>query len=238
MLRRRFLLLPLFALGACAREGTRPRTSDGSFEPGHLAKNDIDRVVEAHQREIFVTLRVLAEKLYRRNPREWRRGGDETLDAALARIFTTEHEWKFPALEGRRGTQAIQLAFRDDFRGDRVLAFISGLGSMIQTAFREKTEFFMLDDLDAQALYNAARNVEIAVWKLSSGRTPSGELYLLSNEMSGSVINLSFEREFGKVIAGLDILSKVVSSKQNRAVTKVIQSLATAVFLPIPIPIR
>ena len=235
MLRRRFLTLPLIVLAGCASEGTRPQHSDGSFKPGQLAKGDIDRVVEAHQREVFQNLRVLAEKLYRRNPREWRKGGDETIDAALARIFTVDHQWKFAALEGRRGTQAIQLAFRDEYQGDRVLAFIGGMGSMIQTAFRDKTEFFILDDLDGQALYNAARNVEIAVWKLSNGKTPSGELYLVSNEASGPVVNLSFEREFGKVIASLDILSKIVSDKQNRAVSKVIQSLATAVFLPIPI---
>jgi hypothetical protein len=47
------------------------------------------------------------------------------------------------------------------------------------------------------------------------------------------VQNLSFEREFGKLINSLDVLSKIVASKNDRTVTKVIQSLATAVFLPI-----
>ena len=61
----------------------------------------------------------------------------------------------------------------------------SGLGSMIQAAFNDKTELFLLDDLDPQRLYNAARNVEIAVWKLSNARDPRGELYLLSNEAAG-----------------------------------------------------
>jgi hypothetical protein len=44
---------------------------------------------------------------------------------------------------------------------------------------------------------------------------------------------LSFEREFGKVIASLDVLSKIAADKQNRTVAKAIQTLATAVFLPI-----
>jgi hypothetical protein len=104
---------------------------------------------------------------------------------------------------------------------------------MIQRAFNDKVEFFLLDDLDPQRLYNAARNVEIAVWKLSNAQTPGGELYLLSNELSGPVRNLSFEREFGKVIASLDVLSKIAADKENRTVVKAIQSLATAVFLPI-----
>ncbi len=104
---------------------------------------------------------------------------------------------------------------------------------MIQTAFQDKTEFFVLDDLDPQSLYNAARNVEIAVWKLSNDRTAQGEPYLLSNEGAGPAPNLSFEREFGKVIGSLDVLSKIVADKTDRTVVKVIQSLATAVFLPI-----
>ena len=45
--------------------------------------------------------------------------------------------------------------------------------------------------------------------------------------------NLSFERDSGKVIASLDVLSKISADKNNRTVVKVIQSLATAVFLPI-----
>ena len=99
--------------------------------------------------------------------------------------------------------------------------------------FDDKTEFFVLDDLHPQGLYNAARNVEIAVWKLSNARTPQGELYLLSNDGAGPVQNLSFEREFGKVIASLDVLSKIVADKENRTVIKMIQSVTTAVFLPI-----
>ena len=143
-----------------------------------------------------------------------------------------------PALVARAKTEIERIivrtnALRENFQGDRVLAFVAGLGSMIQTAFHDKTEFFVLDDLEPQGLYNAARNVEIAVWKLSNARTAHGELLLLSNEGAGAVRNLSFEREFGKVIAGLDVLSKIVADKDNRAVVKIIQSLATAVFLPI-----
>ena len=45
--------------------------------------------------------------------------------------------------------------------------------------------------------------------------------------------NLSFEREFGKVIGLLDFLSKVVADKHGRAVTRLTQSIATAAFLPV-----
>ncbi len=223
----------LLLLAACASHGTVPaKSANNGFDPSQLAKTDIDRVVETHQQEIFVNLRLLTEKLYRRNPREWRKSGQSSLETAVARIFDGDHEWKFTELEGKRGTDAIYLAFHSDYQGDRVLAFVAGLASMIQIAFHDKTEFFVLDDLDAQALYNAARNVEIAVWKLSNARNVQGELFLLSNEGAGAAPNLSFEREFGKIIGSLDVLSKIVADKTNRTVVKIIQNLATAFFLP------
>ena len=155
------------------------------------------------------------------------------MEQALGRIFERPHRWHLAELDGKRGAAAIQLAFEETFRGDRVVAFVAGLAGMIQAAFQDKTELFLLDELDPQSLYNVARNVEIAVWKLSNTRTPRGELYLLSNAASGPVANLSFEREFGKVIGSLDVLSKIVADKTDRTVVKVIQSVATAVFLPV-----
>jgi hypothetical protein len=222
-------------LTACASNNrTLPATSsDTAFRATHLAKTDIDRVAEAQQREIFANLRLLTQKLYRRNPRELQKSGQASVAAGVSRIFEARHEWKFPELRGSRDTHAIHLAFREDYQGDRVLAFIAGVASMIQTAFNDKTEFFVLDELDPQALYNAARNIEIAVWKLSTSRTAQRQLFLLSNEAGGAVQNLSYEREFGKMIGSLDVLSKIVADKNNRRIVKVVQTLATAVFLPI-----
>ena len=220
----------MLLLSACVAQRTVPSTSAGTgFSPRQLVKTDIDRVAEAQQREIFANLKVLAEKLYRRNPRELRKSGSPTLADGVARIFDGNHQWRFPELRGARDVHAIHLAFRDDYQGDRVLAFVAGLASMIQTAFNDKTEFFFIDDLDPQRIYNASRNVEIAVWMLSNKRSSVGALHLLSNEGA----NLSYEREFGKIIGNLDVLSKVIADKENRTIVKVVQSLATAVFLPI-----
>jgi len=124
------------------------------------------------------------------------------------------------------------IALHPEYRGDRVRAYVVGLASMVQTALGDREEFFLLDDLDAQHIYNAARNVEIAAWKLGSARDAAGNLLLLSNEM-GAVNNLSFEREFGRVIGLLETLSDVVEEKTERSVTRVVQNLATAVFLPV-----
>jgi hypothetical protein len=235
VLKRFVLLVSVLLVSACGSRGTVPSTTAGAaFSPGQFAKGDIDRVAEAQQREIFANLKLLTDKLYRRNPRELRKSGYASRGEGVARIFEGNHQWRFAELRGVRDAQAIQLAFRDDYQGDRVLAYAAGLASMIQTAFNNKTEFFILDDLDAQRLYNAARNVEIAVWKLSTNRSAQGQLFLLSNEAAGPVHNLSYEREFGKIIGSLDVLSKIAADKSNRTVVKVVQSLATAVFLPLP----
>ena len=223
----------LALLPACTSHRTAPATPDGSFRLSHFAKSDLDRVTETHQQEVFASLRLLAEKLYRRNPRELRKSGQKSVEAGVARIFERHHGWQFEDIQYQRGARAIQLAFREDFQGDRVLAYVVGLSSMIQAAFNDKTEFFIVDDVEPQALYNAARNVEIAVWKLSNARNAQGELLLLSNDGAEQNPNLSFERQFGKVIASLDVLSKVLSGRYNRTIVKVVQSLATAVFLPI-----
>ena len=233
MLKNVVILVCGCTLAACANQATVPPTSSPGFSASQLVKTDIDRVAEAHQREVFANLRLLAEKLYRRNPRELKKSGHTTIAAGVARIFERQHAWHLPELQSRRGTQAIHLAFQESYRGDRVLAFVAGLGGMIQTAFQDKTEFFVLDDLDPQSLYNAARNIEIAIWKLSTTRTGQGELYLLSNDGAGPIANLSFEREFGKMIGSLDVLAKIIADKTDRTVVKMIQSIATAVFLPI-----
>ncbi|HUW37355.1 MAG TPA: hypothetical protein VMV91_08470 [Rhodocyclaceae bacterium] len=228
-------LLPLaivaLTLAACASTQTSGVVGSG-FDPSQLAQTDIDRVAEADRDEVFTSLRLLAEKLYRRNPREWKKGGSADIDAALARLFDPTAAWRFPELAGSSGSDAIVLAFREDYRGDRVLALIAGLSGMIQNAFNDKTEFYMTDELDPQKLYNAARNVEIAVWRLSHARDPGGELLLLSNE-AHEPQNLSFEREFGKIIGDLDLLSRIVADQSLRTIVKVIQSLASAVFLPV-----
>ena len=75
--------------------------------------------------------------------------------------------------------------------------------------------------------------MEVAVWKLGTARDPSGQLYLLSNSMSGEVVNLSFERLFGKLIGELDMMATIVAEETNRTIRTVVHELATAVFLPI-----
>lgn len=235
--RRIVLALLAVALAGCTASGSAPKAGRlPGYAPQHLLKNDLNRVAESHQQQIFASLRRLAVKLYKRNPREWRKSGADSLETAVARIFDEPHHWRLETLGYRRDLDALRVALHPEFRGDRVQAYVVGLGSMVQTAFGDREEFYVLDALAAQPLYNAARNVEIAAWKLASARDERGELLLLSNQagdVTGPGANLSFEREFGRVIGLLDALADVVEEQTERTVTRVVQNLATAVFLPV-----
>lgn len=228
-----FVLLSACASSPFGQEGKRRSPTASELKISSLAKTDFDTVAEIHQQESLGHLRTLMEKLYRRNPREWKKSGQPSMESAVARAFDAGHDWRFPELNGKRGAECFYLTFQENYQGDRVLAFIAGLSTMIMAAYNDKAEFYVLDELNPQKLYNSARNIEIAVWKLSTTRDGRGELFLLSNENEGANRNLSFEREFGKLIAQQDTLARIVAEKSNRTIVRAIQSVATAVFLPI-----
>lgn len=201
------------------------------FRLRSLAKTDIDDVLEIHVREARADLRLLMQKLYRRNPRELKKSPVPSIEDNVRRLFDEPHDWHFEELAGARGAEAIRLALSDECQGDRVFAFMTGLSSMIMAAYGYKTEFFVFDSVDPQKLYNSARNIEIAAWKLQNNYDSRGNPFLLSNSLPGEPRNLSFERLFGELIATQDNI--VIAGKTKRVIKKVIQQMATAVFLPI-----
>jgi hypothetical protein len=226
-------------LAACASSSSRPSAAGKrpppTVEPLRIqdfAKTDIDNVAETHLEESLAIVQNIGEKLYRRNPREWRKGPYKSAEVAITRAFDRSQAWRFAELDDTRGTEAIYLAFRPEFGGDRVFAFTVGLASMLYEAYGGKDEFYFVDAVEPQPIYNAARNIEIAVWKLSNTRDASGQLFLLSNDAGGDPPNLSFEREFGKLIAHQDVLARILAQRENRTLRRIVQQLPT-VFLPV-----
>lgn len=224
-------LLALLLFAACATRFGHDGKKETRFDPRYLAKTEIDRVIDTDRAEVMVGMHRIAEKLYKRNPREWKKSGQPSMEAALDRLFAGNLD--FPELEGQREGAAVLRAFSRNYQGDRVLAVMAGLLDMVDAAFEHKDDFYVLDDLNEQKLYNCARNIEIAIWKMSSTKNAGGEPLLFSNELDPNNPNLSFEREFGRVIGLLDFMSKVAADKQGRSITRLTQSLATAIFLPV-----
>lgn len=228
------LLLMVFFNVACSQQPARsqgPETRNFSIKS--LAKSDIDGVLEIHVREMRQYMGDLMVKLYRRNPRELKKSAYPDIRKNIDRVFNQTHDWRFEELDNKRGVDAIYLTFDEDYQGDRVFSFIVGMASMVMSAYEYKRRFYMLDTVDPQKLYNSARNIEIAVWKLEHDTDSRGEPFLYSNSLPGEPENLSYERLFGKLIATQDNIAIIMADKTNRGIKKVIQQMATAVFLPI-----
>jgi len=231
--KRIYLLVSLLLLVGCQQSSPVESGNDNGFQLSHVVKTDIDMLFD-HQ--VAVTdglLRELMLKLYLRNPGYWR--GDRFVIARnkVEFIFRLNEADLMRKTAGRRSIDAMQLAFEDGYTGDRVLALVFGLKSMILDSYNGRTSFFILHQLDPQKLYNAARNLEVAVWKLSNDRMLNGELFLISNELEGPLKNLSFERLFGKLIATQDLSAQIVADSTNRTIKNVLQGVARYVFLPL-----
>ncbi len=230
------ILLAVLLLGGCANQDIKRKDGSKSareFSVANLAKSDVDIACELAQRETLKSLKLLTDKLYKRNPQEYRKAGMESVDAATARLFDELPKWPESHLAKLNWEESFKLTFLEGYTGDRVYAFMSALTSMVMASYEHKSQFYVTDELSAQKLYNSARNIEIAVWKLSNAKLPSGAKYLVTNTLDGEVANLSFEREFGKLIADQDLLAQLIEDRSNRAITRTIQGVASFVFLPI-----
>jgi hypothetical protein len=241
-IRTTIIALLLTLLSACAVTSNNTATQPAKTIPeqsdrstlNQLAKGEYDRMADVEVRENTESLRILMLKLYKRNPHELQKSTSDVAENMVNWVFNgeAEHHFQFDRINKQQGSDAIFLAFKPEFAGDRVLAFIVGLQTMLIKAHGGKNDFYLTDNIDPQHMYNVARNIEIAAWKLSNARNENGELYLLTNEINDKDKNLSFEREFGKMVGRTDLFAIALAEKSQRLISRVMQSLATAAFLP------
>lgn len=237
--RRRLLAaLALGALAGCASDAptTRGQPQGADFRADELLQSESNRLALAAMRANQQSLLLLADKLYRRNPAEWRKSA-ATREAALARVeetMRTNQAW--PPLGERRDVAALSLALAPEFGGDRVAAFVIACMDTIVTAHGGRREFYYLDGIDPQHIHNAARNMETALWILNTRKDARGQPLLLANEIGPDSRNLSFEREFGKIVGRLDLLASAMTERYRRAAISYVQGLVVApllTFLPV-----
>jgi len=139
-------------LGGCASNAPtiRGQVRGQDFQPAELLQSEGNRIAQNAMLANHRSLMALADKLYRRNPAEWRKRA-ATREAALAdieRSLVSTQPW--PPLGGRRDVTALSHALAPDFAGDRVAAFIVACADTIVTAHGGKREFYYLDGIDPQ----------------------------------------------------------------------------------------
>jgi len=197
-----------------------------------LAKSDVDKMADTSLQEMNRLMEDLLVKLYKRNPGELDKLSGMSVGQRHDQIFDSQDRLVFNELKRKQGTDALNLAFDPNYRGDRVFALMAGLVGMVRSAYNWQTEQFLFDSLDQQKLFNCARNIEVLAWRLSNQRDANGKLLLRSNSQPGEAENLSIERLFGKMIAIQDMMAFTVAGKWDRGVNSM---LIKAVFLPMGI---
>jgi len=225
-----FALLPLL-LTACE-----------NFRVQNFAKSDTDLATDQHMVQIEGYLKELTIKLYKRNPRELKKApSSQSIEDRLAILFpdiplhdqTIEHRrLSFEELNYQEEIDAMELAFDEDFTGDRVFALMTGLTGMIRHSYDYKEEMFFTDRIDPNKLYTSARNVEIMAWRLKMEKQTNGRPFLITSFYNGKIDNTSFERLYGKMIGQQDILAKVIADRDSRSINFFVHSGASMVFLP------
>ncbi|WP_255555423.1 hypothetical protein [Enterovibrio paralichthyis] len=228
LLRAGVIMVLAFTLVACS-SGSRP------FQFKNLAKTDMDLITDIHIAEIRELVRELTIKLYKRNPRELAKVPEATVNGRLDALMTVDRPvGGYAELGGRDGVAALYLAFDETYTGDRVFALMVGISGMISESYNHQLEFYLLDDIDQQKLYNSARNLEILAWLLNTRKDLQGELMLLSNGIADDgTPNYSYERLLSKMIVIQDMMAKMVADRTNRAINQVVHGVASMTFFPI-----
>ncbi len=219
------LLCSVLIVTGCTTEGD---VKGRRFEFSSVLKNDIDLVTETHQAVVRKSLLELAVKLYKRNPDQWRKAGHLSLQEAISEL----KRYPFASIQNKDSIACIRLTFDESYQGDRVKTFVAGLQTMIMRAYDNHENFYMHNLLEAQKLYDSARNLELAAWLLRSKHKKDGTPFLYSTGAEGEEINLSFERLFGKMINAQDMLAQIMADRTHRQIKNSIQTVLTA-FIPI-----
>lgn len=224
----------LLACGCSQQQGRDIATQFSNGKPDEFFQTSVDRMATLGMHDNLQSLYLLMNKLYLRNPNQWRQSGYlDAVTAAREIRKAIENRQPLPALGQRRDLEALSYSLSPEFRGDRVGAFIYAIGSMIVTAHGGRTQFYITDSINPQFVSNAARNIEKATWLLSQRQDANGVLLLFSNEISEEGSNLSFAVEFGKIVARLDLLTQMLDERYRRIGLNYAQSLLLMNFLPV-----
>lgn len=198
-----------------------------------LLQTDTNRMTTLAMRNNLHSIYILLNKFYKRNPNQWQKIANTQQDAEKIVHEAIEKNQPLPGLAGKQSVEALHIALSPDFQGDRAGALAYATATMIIQAHGGHSEFYMADIIDAEYLYNAARNIEIAQWMLKEHKDANGKALLVSNEISEHGYNLNFAIEAAKIVARLDLIASVLDEKYRRIGINYAQNLFFFTFLPV-----
>jgi hypothetical protein len=218
--RRRALLLGGLTASFLGLPGCASTERAEPYGNSEWLQSGANRIANLALRDNLQSIRRVQLSLYRRNPREWRKWASSAEDATQRTWDAISQDTPLAQLRGATGIDAIRLAFETQprpYEGDRVAALVVGWASMLKQANGGTWEQTLLDGVNAENSYRAARNVEISLWLIGSKTGPDGQPLLLATEISERGRNLVVDRELSKVVARLDLLAAQADEKYRRA---------------------
>ncbi len=225
-------LLCLLSLAACSAVPVKKEIHGSDLDANQVVQSDSNRAANLAMRDNLESLSLLLEKLYKRNLAQWKKTGFRSLEEARQKVIETiSNDEPLPGLNDKKSVDALPLAFDQNFQGDRAGALVYGIGTMLTEVYGGRTQLYLIHGLDAQKLANAAWNIEVAMWLLSSRTDVHGQPLLLSNEISANGRNLSFEREFGRMLGRLELLAQMNDEKYRRSAINYVQGILGAPLL-------
>ena len=170
-----FIACGLLTAG-CASHAPKPHgdVPGAQFEGQEFFQSEGNRIVGHAMQANLQSLMLLADKLYRRNPAQWRKTATsrEAALQAIRQVIEQEETAQanapqapaqanrpalaWPPLQGRRDIAALRLALAPEFTGDRVAAFIIACADTLITAHDGKRQFHYFDGPDPPHTYNTA----------------------------------------------------------------------------------
>ena len=136
-------LAALLLQGGCtSTPATRGKVPERDMQAQEWGQSDVNRMATLSMRANLQSLYVLMDKLYRRNPQEWRKGGFDNREAAMKAVREAiENQQPWPELLDQRDIAGMSMALAPEFAGDRVAAFTWATADMLITAYGGRTTF-------------------------------------------------------------------------------------------------
>ena len=234
--RRTWLLAGTAALlGLAGCSSVRDTQRAEPYNNQEWLQSGTNRIANLSLRDNLQSVRRVQSTLYKRNPREWRKSA-ASMDEATQRAWDAVLKGPpLPELKGATGIDAIRMAFDtgpQGYQGDRVAALVVGWATMLKQANGDTWDQTMIDGVNAENSFRAARNFEISLWLISSKTAPDGQPLLLATEISDRGRNLVADRELSKVVARLDLLAAQADEKYRRAALDFGQNWVMGVVMP------
>lgn len=113
-------------------------------------------------------LRQLMLALYECQPQALQKSTKVSKEEFVQWVFEGPFGWRFDAIKNTQSIEALTLSFSQEYQGDRVLPFITGLYTMLLQAYGGKNEY-TFEATNPQKLTIAAQNIHIISAKLKRG---------------------------------------------------------------------